>query len=366
MKNQLFKAFMLLSPSIFFGQIGINTTNPKSTLDVVARIPTGTVSTVEGLLIPRVDRQRLQSMISVPTSTMIYVNDISTGTLAGTTVNVDTVGFYIYNGTVWSKLVNATNFYNADGTLTDNRTLNLGTYNLNILGPDSTTTFANNGNVGIGTSTPKGALDVTSTSGGFIPPRMTNSQRNALSLPPTSSIIFNTDVSQLQYNTGTAELPVWAALSQSNTTINTLCVYSSSAVQTVATTGTAIKLGKLEFDNTGGFVTYNTSTNKFTLKAGKIYELEFSANWVMGTGGSYARFRWRDTTTNTYIGTAQHYEYASSQGNYAGGGNAFAYISPTVDTSIEIVYSNGNSTSIIVGDDVNGTSYPSVKIKLLN
>jgi hypothetical protein len=48
------------------------------------------------------------------------------------------------------------------------------------------------GNVGIGTTTPQGALDVNSTTGAFIVPRMTTAQRNALT-PVNGMIIYNTD-----------------------------------------------------------------------------------------------------------------------------------------------------------------------------
>ncbi len=48
------------------------------------------------------------------------------------------------------------------------------------------------GQVGIGTATPQGALDVSSTTGAFIVPRMTTAQRNALT-PVNGMIIYNTD-----------------------------------------------------------------------------------------------------------------------------------------------------------------------------
>lgn len=87
-----------------FSQVGVNTPAPSSTLDVVATNPTGTTTNVDGILIPRVTRQRAQSMTLVPTSTMIYVNEVVTGTTTGTTVNVTSVGFYFFNGTIWEKI----------------------------------------------------------------------------------------------------------------------------------------------------------------------------------------------------------------------------------------------------------------------
>ena len=49
--------------------------------------------------------------------------------------------------------------------------------------------------VGIGTTTPDSSavLDVTSTSAGFLPPRMTAAQRNAISGPSAGLMIWCTD-----------------------------------------------------------------------------------------------------------------------------------------------------------------------------
>jgi large repetitive protein len=64
-------------------------------------------------------------------------------------------------------------------------------------------------NIGIGTTTPaaSAALDVTSTSKGFLPPRMTTVQRNAISSPAAGLIIYNTDCNTFNYWNGTAWVP---------------------------------------------------------------------------------------------------------------------------------------------------------------
>ncbi len=59
--------------------------------------------------------------------------------------------------------------------------------------------------VGIGTATPNGSaqLDVTSTSRGFLPPRMTALQRAAITSPSTGLLVYQTnEVSGLYYYTG--------------------------------------------------------------------------------------------------------------------------------------------------------------------
>ncbi|MDH6253498.1 hypothetical protein M2347_003225 [Chryseobacterium sp. H1D6B] len=151
-------------------QVGINTPNPASTLDLTAKNPTGVTTNVDGLLVPRVDRQRAQSMAAVPVSTLIYVNDISTGTQTGTAINIDAVGHYSYNGTAWTKLTPAAvNIYNSNGTLTGNRVVTQGANTLaftttavngfSVAGTNFSVDGTNN-RVGIGIAAPLARLHV--------------------------------------------------------------------------------------------------------------------------------------------------------------------------------------------------------------
>ena len=67
------------------------------------------------------------------------------------------------------------------------------------------------GNVGFGTSSPssKAILDLTSTTQGFLTPRMTTAQRDAITTPATGLLIWNTTDSTLQQYRG---LSGWAAI----------------------------------------------------------------------------------------------------------------------------------------------------------
>ncbi len=60
-------------------------------------------------------------------------------------------------------------------------------------------------NVGIGTGNPSNsaALDITSTTSGLLPPRMTFAQRNAISNPATGLVIWCIDCDELQVYNGT-------------------------------------------------------------------------------------------------------------------------------------------------------------------
>lgn len=87
---------------------------------------------------------------------------------------------------------------------------NTNTTNARIAGNAGANTFlaANNGRVGIGTSSPNASaiLDVSSTTGALIVPRMTSTQRDALTAA-AGMIIYNTTTSKLQvYTTSWTDL----------------------------------------------------------------------------------------------------------------------------------------------------------------
>lgn len=110
---------LLFSTLISNAQVGIGTPAPSATLDITALNPTGSTTNVDGILIPRVDRQRAQGMLTVPVSTIIYVNSIATGSATGQAINITSIGFYYFDGTtsLWTKLATGTN---NDWSLTGN------------------------------------------------------------------------------------------------------------------------------------------------------------------------------------------------------------------------------------------------------
>ncbi len=67
-----------------------------------------------------------------------------------------------------------------------------------------------NGQVGVGTTTPSSsaAVDVTSTTKGFLPPRMTTAQRNAIASPTKGLLIFNTTTNVLNTYDGSSWIAV--------------------------------------------------------------------------------------------------------------------------------------------------------------
>jgi hypothetical protein len=79
--------------------------------------------------------------------------------------------------------------------------------------------YAQNVGISVDGSTPDNSamLDIKSTSGGLLIPRMTKSQRDSISSPATSLIIYQTDNTPgFYYNAGTPSSPNWVRSSNSN------------------------------------------------------------------------------------------------------------------------------------------------------
>ena len=88
-----------------YAQVGVNTTEPKTTFDIIAKNPTGTDNNVDGFLPPKVDRERMRFMQNIPTGTIVYCDNSNSGLAIGSTINVTQVGYYFYNGSIWEALV---------------------------------------------------------------------------------------------------------------------------------------------------------------------------------------------------------------------------------------------------------------------
>ena len=107
MKNNIFIFTVFLFSNILFGQIGIDTSDPKATLDIKASAED--LTKTDGIIIPRIDGNQLFLKNNLygtnQTATLIYVTKPAIGaSLSGDTIDVTEVGFYIHNGTKWVKL----------------------------------------------------------------------------------------------------------------------------------------------------------------------------------------------------------------------------------------------------------------------
>jgi hypothetical protein len=74
---------------------------------------------------------------------------------------------------------------------------------------------------GIGTTTPDASsiLDVFSESKGFLMPRLTTVQRDAITLPAQGLMIYNSTINDGQINTGTSNAPSWVGIKEPDSII---------------------------------------------------------------------------------------------------------------------------------------------------
>ena len=86
--------------------------------------------------------------------------------------------------------VSTSNIYNADGTLTGNRTLSSGGYNLYLNAPVS---------VGVASINSSAQFQVDSTTKGFLPPRVNLTQRLAIASPAIGLVVYQTDTTEGLY-----------------------------------------------------------------------------------------------------------------------------------------------------------------------
>ena len=141
------------------GKIGINTPNPKATLDINAK--TDGSSQAEGLMIPRLTGDQIQTMTASiqpgTESLMIY----ATATPASPTSKVAKItqpGYYFWNGSNWESMGVNSNLYTSDGAITTS----LAARNVDLNGKNLV--FSGTGSVGIGTTPSATAkLDVAGT-----------------------------------------------------------------------------------------------------------------------------------------------------------------------------------------------------------
>lgn len=104
--------------------------------------------------------------------------------------------------------------------------------------------FVMHAQVGIGTQIPDNSavLDLTSTSKGLLPPRMTQLQRDAIVFPAKGLIIYNTTTNALDINNGTPEIKAWegiAASSSSSSSGSSATYFTANAGNDITTMATS-------------------------------------------------------------------------------------------------------------------------------
>lgn len=128
-------------------KVGINTAEPKTTLEVVAPAE---ATHPAGMQAPRLTRAELTALEGSYTAeqvgALVYITDISGGNATGQRVLVTEVGYYYFDGTRWERAVSTAeyaNIYIKNGTLTDNRTVTQNDKTLTFTKTTGLTVFEN-------------------------------------------------------------------------------------------------------------------------------------------------------------------------------------------------------------------------------
>lgn len=182
MKKELFMVLVLsgFTTNAQVGRVGINTATPQATLSIEVD-PANALSTAtsnEGVLIPKLSKVRIANIAAPVDATIVYVSDLTYSGSNTAVADITSKGFYYYDedpmvpaNSKWKKLnVNTggtslpsgtvagqvlkwdgsawqpgtdtdTSLYTADGTLSEDRTVNMN---------GKTLSFTGLGNVGIG------------------------------------------------------------------------------------------------------------------------------------------------------------------------------------------------------------------------
>lgn len=141
------------------GRIGMNTPNPKATLDITAK--TDGNSQTEGLMIPRLTGDQIQTMtasIQPGTESLMIYATASPASPTSKVAKITQPGYYFWNGSNWESMGVNSNIYTSDGAITTS----LASRNVDLNGKNLV--FSGSGSVGIGTAPSASAkLDVAGT-----------------------------------------------------------------------------------------------------------------------------------------------------------------------------------------------------------
>ncbi|MBS1548267.1 hypothetical protein [Amniculibacterium sp. G2-70] len=114
--KKLFYFLVVLVNMQFQAQVGINTTNPKTTLEVVGK--PDVLNHFDGIIPPKITGDQLakKNYTTSQKGAIIYVTQPATK-LLGQVIHVVEEGFYSFNGTYWIQILNEPRYYDALITL---------------------------------------------------------------------------------------------------------------------------------------------------------------------------------------------------------------------------------------------------------
>jgi hypothetical protein len=183
--------------------------------------------------------------------------------------------------------------------------------------------------VGIGTNSPNASaqLDVTSNTKGFLPPRMTSTQRDAITSPANGLVIFNTSENRLEVRSASTWLALITLTGTETLTNKTL----TTPVLSASSDGSVPPAGTVRYNTaSGGILQYSNATSWNTLSP--------SVQKSVVTGYLNA-----STYANGFFGSPDMTEETDVNNNFAS--NTFTAPRTGYYTFSIIMSSNGLSTA---------------------
>ena len=319
-------AIAIVLSSIAYGQVGINNTDPKATLDVTAKTNDG--SKAEGIIAPRLTGDQIKAAdtqyTSAQTGAIVYAT-AAVGTSTTKTANITDAGYYYFDGSVWQKMTGSggggtdINIYKDNGTLTGNRTVTMddktlffnstattGTSHFNVDGSTLNVDAVNN-RVGVGTTTPYANMEVKATAtttvpDGIIIPKLTrleltNKGNTLYGANQKGALIYITDitggntlsqrvnVTSEGYYYFDGSVWVWLMTSSPDKFIpyvvaggradDQFNLYDSGGYAKTIFSNISVNDGN-----------WNTTTNQYTVKRAGFYQISFFANIITNTNSN--------------------------------------------------------------------------------
>lgn len=216
-------------------------------------------------------------------------NTLSGATVVGSTLTVNgqatfNDSFLASGATTLSGLTTISNTLTSSSTINSNGALIAAGANTltgpttvgNTLTLDSSAPVISSSSVSIGSGSVANAsslLDLSSTTKGMLPPRMTTTQRNAVSSPATGLVVYNTTTNELNLYDGGSWVPVGSgggSFSDSYVRLNSPNGFGS--------TNTRIRRFTNAIDNVGTDITYaDSATNgtSITVNSSGIYAFSY-------------------------------------------------------------------------------------------
>ncbi len=195
------------------GNVGIGTTAPSARLQVAISAAGANIPTNNALLVSGNDASASRIMSTNGNKALYFSAEDGTGHAELSTYDYGASSgydFYINanpGGNVIFKTGNVGIGTTAPkGKLDVNGGVSVGSY-AGVNAPPANGMIIS-GNVGIGTTGPAGLLDLTSTTSAFLPPRMTTTQRTALT-PVEGSTVYDTSLHKLYVYDGTVWQACW-------------------------------------------------------------------------------------------------------------------------------------------------------------